>query len=349
MKLKLNKIFYSLVFILNQVTVFSMQNLNIFNIEKIEDAFVLAAGQGDINKVKEYLKYIKNINVRNKIGFTAIEIATRHSYKNMVCFLIENGVDVNSTDGGYSALHYAASYGKQDLVELLIKARANVNYKDNHGHTALFLAVSNNYYDIVDFLIKSGADVNIAADNSPLMEACIKGHKKIVKLLLEAKADINFKNSINNNALIFGLEHKKIVKLLLSQKGINLFIKSKQDEDINGTRTVLDEAQTDEIKELIQKKLDEINSLKKELFDALKIGDLNLVKELSKKISMGVYDNNGNNPLHLAITNNNIDIFIYILTIRNDLIYQKNNSGITPFELIFNKPEFIKIIKKLMQ
>ena len=50
-----------------------------------------------------------------------------------------------------------------EIVDLLIKAAADVNAKDSWGSTALMQAVheEHEHSELVDLLIKSGADVNI--------------------------------------------------------------------------------------------------------------------------------------------------------------------------------------------
>lgn len=42
---------------------------------------------------------------------------------------------------GSTALHMAAYYGKNDVVEMLLKAKADTNIKDRNGHTAIHVSI----------------------------------------------------------------------------------------------------------------------------------------------------------------------------------------------------------------
>ena len=51
-----------------------------------------------------------------------------------------------------TGLHYAANYGKKEMVELLLRHGANVDVKDRFNRTPEDLAASNGYADIVELL-----------------------------------------------------------------------------------------------------------------------------------------------------------------------------------------------------
>lgn len=56
--------------------------------------------------------------------------------------LLDKGLDVNSREdrSGCTALHRAAEYGKEDVVELLLGACADIDARDKHGNTPWDLA-----------------------------------------------------------------------------------------------------------------------------------------------------------------------------------------------------------------
>ena len=75
----------------------------------------------------------------------------------------------------------AIKYGYTEIVEMLLKAGANVNVTNEYGDTALMLAVGG-------------------------------GHTEIVRMLIQRRADVNAKTNSGNTALNFG--HTDIVRML---------------------------------------------------------------------------------------------------------------------------------------
>ena len=80
---------------------------------------------------------------------------------------------MNTTDESHiDALEFAAFYSQYKVVELLLKAGANVNNRNDEGDTSLLSAVSmhheyeeyakehNSHVKTVNRLIKAGANVN---------------------------------------------------------------------------------------------------------------------------------------------------------------------------------------------
>ncbi|GAA6101665.1 poly [ADP-ribose] polymerase tankyrase-1 isoform X1 [Tachysurus ichikawai] len=91
-----------------------------------------------------------------------------------------DSVNVNSKDmaGRKSTpLHFAAGFGRKDVVEHLLQTGANVHARDDGGLIPLHNACSFGHAEVVSLLLCQGADPN-ARDNwnyTPLHEAAIKG------------------------------------------------------------------------------------------------------------------------------------------------------------------------------
>ena len=49
-------------------------------------------------------------------------------------------------------MHYACFYGYEDIVDLLIGAKMNIEHKDVNGKTALDIAKSQGFIEIVEML-----------------------------------------------------------------------------------------------------------------------------------------------------------------------------------------------------
>ena len=92
-----------------------------------DDAFVIAAGNGDLNTVQK---------------------------------LLDSGVDPNSDstgEDGHSALASAAAGGHLPIVQLLLNRGADVNAEDSWGGTAIVGASLWGHVDIVQLLLAHGA------------------------------------------------------------------------------------------------------------------------------------------------------------------------------------------------
>ena len=62
-------------------------------------------------------------------------------------------ININHQDSyGLTALHYAATHDRLDLIETLINNGANILIKDNQNKSALDYAIEKNYTSVVDYL-----------------------------------------------------------------------------------------------------------------------------------------------------------------------------------------------------
>ncbi|MFO0828400.1 MAG: ankyrin repeat domain-containing protein [Phycisphaerales bacterium] len=111
--------------------------------------------------------------------------------------LAAGGADVNKKDevgGGRTALHWAVKDNSKEIVEVLLKYKANLEAPDRVGKTALAMAAeSKDGAEMVKLLIEKGANVN-ARDQiggSPLLWASGLGSFDSVKALIAKGADVN--------------------------------------------------------------------------------------------------------------------------------------------------------------
>ncbi|XP_037539044.1 ankyrin repeat domain-containing protein SOWAHC [Nematolebias whitei] len=72
-------------------------------------------------------------------GFTALHWAAKQGRQDVVEMMLRSGADINiRSHGGYTALHLASIHGHQDIVQTLISSHnAKTNIRDYHGRTAV--------------------------------------------------------------------------------------------------------------------------------------------------------------------------------------------------------------------
>lgn len=113
------------------------------------------------------------LDVANRDGKKPLHIATFKGLTDVVKALIESQCDVAALDGdGSTALHLAARKGWEAIAAMLIDAGCPLDVKDSLDDTPLLVAVSFRRSEVAKLLISAGCDVNICSERGiPLMLA----------------------------------------------------------------------------------------------------------------------------------------------------------------------------------
>ncbi|MDP7291265.1 MAG: ankyrin repeat domain-containing protein [Verrucomicrobiota bacterium] len=122
-----------------------------------------AAIEGNVKAVKQYLATGTDVELRCKsCGGTALNHAVQLDRNAVVELLIKADADVNAKDkSGMTPLHTAAWKGHKEAAELLIAKGANVNdAKNETGSTPMHWVASYGRKELAELLIDNGANVN---------------------------------------------------------------------------------------------------------------------------------------------------------------------------------------------
>ena len=124
---------------------------------------------------------------KGRIESRIVELAEKGKIRKLQEAII-SGANVNAAAlGGTTALMLAAGEGNLEAVNLLLKAKADVNRCDDEDETALMYALDNP--NIVEVLLKAGADINIKNDHGyTALDFARNGRNNDVIKLLEASA-----------------------------------------------------------------------------------------------------------------------------------------------------------------
>lgn len=139
-----------------------------------------------------------------------------------VIYYLKKGVPVDTKDGlGYTALMKAASNGHEDVVNLLIENKSNVNAITVFGTTALMQAAWNGQLKIVKILVENQANIHMQGVGgwTALYFASLsgQGHPEVARFLLDTGANPNIKDQIGMTTLQWidaGIDRPEIVKIL---------------------------------------------------------------------------------------------------------------------------------------
>lgn len=115
------------------------------------------------NEVKRVAKFIENGRTMDKdnTGYTALHYAARSGNEEICQMLIDGKADVNATtNGGCTSLHRASSMGHLHIVQLLLNHKADVLLQDDDGQTALHRAAGKSNYSVCRLLLDSSTDRN---------------------------------------------------------------------------------------------------------------------------------------------------------------------------------------------
>lgn len=164
--------------------------------ENSETPLMKAARSGTDDIARLLLARGANVNARDDASTTALEGAVGRGRVSMVALLLAAKADPNVVNTYMqSALSNAAAAGNLELTEMLLKAGAKPELQGLVLTPMMFAAFAGNS-DLVRLLVRYGADVNYAAKESgqsALTSAIVAGKPEIVRLLIELKANVNQK------------------------------------------------------------------------------------------------------------------------------------------------------------
>ena len=285
----------------------------------------LACHQDHIETVKFLFSQGADANAVNKHGQTPLHAAARGK-KDLCKLLVKHGTKVDAVDeDGNQPLHLACHQDYKETVKFLFSQGADANAVNKHGQTPLHAAArgKKDCPHLCKLLVQHGTKID-AVDkdgNQPLHFACIEGHTKTVELMLSHGADTNAATQHGHTALHTAAGGKKdcadLCKLLV-QHGTKI---DAVDEDGNQplhlacrqcyTETVQfmvsNGADTNAVNKHGLTPLHTAAGRKKDCPDLCQI----LLKHDAKVDEM---DEDGNQPLHLACTQDHIETVKFLIS-----------------------------------
>ena len=152
---------------------------------------LLATRGNQIESARVLIEAGADVNAKDNIDDSPYLYAGASGFNQILRLTLDHGADLKSTNRyGGTALIPAAEKGFVDNVRTLIDAGVDVNHLNRLHWTALMEAIvlsdgGPRHVEIVELLVKAGADVNIADKDgiTPLTHARQRGYTAIVKIL----------------------------------------------------------------------------------------------------------------------------------------------------------------------
>jgi ankyrin repeat protein len=127
-----------------------------------------AAAFGDVDRLAELLGAEPSlVTSYSGDGFTALHFAAFFGRYEAAALLIERGAEVDAFGRGWmtgTAMHSAVSRLQSDVVRILLEAGANPNVRQSAGWTPLHAAAMNGDLTSVELLLASGAEPTATND-----------------------------------------------------------------------------------------------------------------------------------------------------------------------------------------
>ena len=236
--------------------------------------------------------------------------------------LLGQKIDVNATQpDGMTALHWAVRADDIDTVQLLLRSGAKVNAATRYGVTPLYLAAVNGNAAMIESLLKAGADANSAnpGGETALMTASRTGKVEAMRVLLDHGANVNARETVRGQtALMWAVleNHPDAVKFLIS-RGAD--INAQTDTVVPDGTTGVPQATSGDIGAhgpgiYRSRAVPSPSGAMTALLFAARDGNIEMASILTDaKADLEKPAANGTRPLVAAITNNHIELAMFLL------------------------------------
>jgi len=312
-----------------------VRGANIFSLNSTGESPLSLALKTD--NMREWIINSTTITLRDGLGNNMLHYAAEWGLNNAISIIIKSGIPVDTQNAtGQTPLFLATKCNSPSTLKIFIDNNANLSIRDSQGNTALHAAVRWNAINSISFLISSGMDINANSlnGNTPLHDAIILNQPEIESLLIKQGANLECRNIDGNTPLMEAIRCGSLSSTeRLAANGADTSCRNTRGD------TPLHIA-------VAMERLDIVNVLLKtgvsiHARNTRNITPFQTALSLSPKMVSALLDNNrifipddyGNSVLHIALLERTSDEIVKAIIKQGAKINAIDNNGKTPLRL----------------
>lgn len=210
----------------------SREGISLLSCPDLDLLLILAIELGDLNALESLINLGVDVKASDSEAWTPLHYAAKYGRKEIVIRLLSKGALLEArTSSAKTPLHKAAEMGHKDVAEILIGRGADVNYKDKWGEPPLYLAIVRDRRDVADLLISAGTNLTEydISGFALLHIAAANGRTEILEFMISGGADIDILGPEDQTPLHLAIMagQNETARMLVSH-GANVNIKDRK-------------------------------------------------------------------------------------------------------------------------
>ena len=123
------------------------------------------------------------VDEKNDEGYSALSVACKYRNRDVVQFLVNQGADSSELNNAFVECAKESNY---EIMEVLLRAKVQVDTQDDKGQSALSAACESNEYKVAEYLITQKANIfdpYLEERLTPLYFARLHNNRDLIRLL----------------------------------------------------------------------------------------------------------------------------------------------------------------------